>query len=125
MMLANRRRNRDRRRPERRQRNIPVPTEHRSGQERRSGERRQQDLFPLANRLYAEVEKVPADNPILRLLVVQQFLLDRRPRQDNAWIMKWARELRDAYDDGDCERMWSAMSGALSGSLAQQTLGDR
>jgi hypothetical protein len=115
-LIANRRRSGDRRRTERRQRNIPVPIERRCGQERRrSGERRQQDLYALANRLCAELDKVPADNPISRLLVVQQFLLDQRPRQEDAWIMKCARVLRDTYCDGDREGLCSAVFRALCG----------
>jgi hypothetical protein len=132
MMIANRRRIGNRRRAERRQQNLPVLIERRQGQDRRRpGERRQQDLYVLssdyANRLCSELEKVPADNPISRLLVVQKFLLDHRSRREGAWmedarIMEWARELRDVYYGGDRKGMWSAVFRALYGDRASQTL---
>jgi len=131
LLTDNRRRSGERRMGERRQRNTPVQIERRRSQERRQfGERRQQDLHALymqashhADRLCSELGKVPADNPISRLLVVQRFLLEHRPQQDNAWIMKWARCLRDTYYDSDRLEMCWDLFRALHGDRAAQTLG--
>jgi hypothetical protein len=130
--VDNRRRSGDRRRGERRQRNIPVQIDRRHNQERRQhGERRQQDLHALyvqssgqVDRLCSELAKVPADNPISRLLVLQRFLLDHRPQQSNEWIMHWARRLRDTYY-GDRAEMCGELFRALRGDRVGQTIEGR
>jgi hypothetical protein len=118
------RRSGDRRMEDRRKRNNPVGVERRTGQERRRlGERRQHDLYAPscahADRLCSALAQVPADQPIVRLLVVQSFLLGHRPRQDNAWIMRWARHLRAAYCDSDRDGMRRAVFCALYGDKAR------
>ena len=110
--IDNRHRGGDRRLRERRLRRALVQIER-----LRPGDRRQQGLRALyvqsnahANRLCSELAKVPADNPISRLLVVQRFLLDHGPRQNHASIMRWARRLRDTYSDSDpLEMRWAVL----------------
>jgi hypothetical protein len=129
LLIDNRPGSGDRRTAERRKRDVPARSERRHGQERRRREeRQQQDLQALYMQssddtcwLCSQLGKLPADNPISRLLVVQRFLLDHRPRQDNAWIMRWARHLRETYDRGDLVGMCSSVSHALHGGRAHQT----
>jgi hypothetical protein len=125
--VENRRHRGDRRIGERRQRNIPVALERRRTPERRTpGERRQQDLRAFmfaqssqqADRLCSELAKVPADNPISRLLVLQTFLLDHCPGRSNEWIMRWARHLRTVYSGGDIEEMRRCVFRALHGDTS-------
>jgi hypothetical protein len=131
VLIDKRRRSGDRRTVERRNWNTPVQIERRRSQERRQPEdRRRQDLHALymqashlADRLRSELAKVSRDNPISRLLVVQRFLLDHRPHQDNAWIMKWARRLRDTYDDSDRMEMCRDVFRALRDDEAAQIPG--
>jgi hypothetical protein len=121
LLINNRHRSGDRRMAERRQRSVAVQIERRrSQQRRRPEERRQLDLNALhvqsiqhADRLCSELVRVPADNPISRLLVLQRYLLDHRPRQSNAWIMKWARRLRETYYGSNREAMCWAVFRAL------------
>jgi hypothetical protein len=61
------------------------------------------------------LEKVPAANPISRLLVLQKFLLDHCPRQSNEWIMSWARRLRATYNRSDVVEMHRDVFRALHG----------
>jgi hypothetical protein len=108
-----RRASRERRLGERRRLSIPVDIERRRTQDRRhTEERRQQDLYAQssqhAQRLCSELAAVPADNPILRLLVIQKFLLECGPRKSNEWIMRWARRLRATfYNRGRVEMGWA------------------
>ena len=107
LVTTNRRGVSDPRLGERRQRILPVQIER-----WRRDDRRQQDLHALylqschaADWLGSELAKVPADNPISMLLVLQRYLFDHRAGQNDTTLMKWARRLRETYSDRGRQQM--------------------